>query len=47
MREKIARGELGVKSGRGFHDWNARDFGQVRARRDAFLLEFLKSSRRP
>ena len=46
MREKIARGELGVKAGRGFYDWSRKDFAELRARRDEFVLEFLKSKHR-
>lgn len=40
LSEMIARGELGVKSGRGFYDWSVRDASAVRARRDAFVREF-------
>lgn len=43
MRAKVERGELGVKSGRGFHDWSKKDAGEVRARRDRFILEVLKA----
>jgi 3-hydroxybutyryl-CoA dehydrogenase len=37
LREKVARGELGVKTGQGFYNWSERDLEAVRARRDAFL----------
>jgi 3-hydroxybutyryl-CoA dehydrogenase len=37
LEEKVAREELGVKSGRGFFDWSVRDADAVKARRDAFL----------
>jgi 3-hydroxybutyryl-CoA dehydrogenase len=40
--EKIAKGELGVKAGKGFLDWPPGKAEQVRARRDAFLMEFLR-----
>ncbi len=43
MRDKVARGELGVKTGRGFYDWSKKDAGEVKARRDRFVLEFLKT----
>jgi len=43
MRDKVARGELGVKSGRGFYDWSKKDAAGVRARRDRFVLEVLKA----
>jgi 3-hydroxybutyryl-CoA dehydrogenase len=39
MAEKIARGELGVKSGKGFYDWTVKDPAEVRARRDAFIRQ--------
>ncbi|MGH9720129.1 MAG: 3-hydroxyacyl-CoA dehydrogenase family protein [Bryobacteraceae bacterium] len=42
MKEKVARGELGVKAGRGFYDWSKKDAAAVRARRDRFVLEFLQ-----
>ncbi len=41
-REKVARGELGVKSGKGFLDWTPEKAQAVRARRDAFLMQFLR-----
>ncbi len=37
LQEKVAQGELGVKSGRGIYDWSQRDADAVRSRRDAFL----------
>jgi 3-hydroxybutyryl-CoA dehydrogenase len=45
MREMVERGELGVKTGKGFYDWSRRDPEEVRARRDNFVLEFLKRER--
>jgi 3-hydroxybutyryl-CoA dehydrogenase len=41
-QEKVARGELGVKSGRGFLMWTPEKAQEVRARRDAFLIQFLR-----
>ena len=41
-QEKVARGELGVKAGRGFLEWTPRKAEEVRARRDAFLIQFLR-----
>lgn len=46
MREMVERGELGVKTGRGFYDWSKRDPEEVKARRDSFVLEFLKAQRK-
>ncbi len=40
--EKIAKGETGVKAGKGFLDWPPGKAEQVRARRDAFIMEFLR-----
>ena len=42
LRRKVAAGELGVKSGRGFYDWSVKSADQVKARRDAFVLDFLQ-----
>jgi 3-hydroxybutyryl-CoA dehydrogenase len=46
IHRHVAAGELGVKSGKGFYDWSLKDAGAVRARRDAFVLEYLKRWRR-
>ena len=43
--QKVARGELGVKSGKGFYDWSTKSADEVKARRDKFVLEFLKSQK--
>jgi 3-hydroxybutyryl-CoA dehydrogenase len=40
--EKIQRGELGVKTGKGFLEWPAGKAEAVRARRDGFLMQFLR-----
>jgi 3-hydroxybutyryl-CoA dehydrogenase len=45
-RELLRRGELGAKSGKGFHDWSVKSAEAVRARRDEFLIEVLRSRRR-
>jgi len=42
MRSKVAAGNLGVKSGQGFYDWSVKSADAVKARRDAFVLDFLK-----
>lgn len=42
MRDKVAAGELGAKSGRGFHDWSRKDAAAVKERRDRFVLDFLQ-----
>ncbi len=43
--QKIANGELGAKTGKGFLDWPSGKAEAVRARRDAFLMEFLRLER--
>ena len=45
VREKLERGELGVKTGKGFYDWSKQDAEALKQRRDRFVLEFLKSWR--
>jgi 3-hydroxybutyryl-CoA dehydrogenase len=45
MHEMVEHGNLGVKTGRGFYDWSKKDAEAVKARRDNFVLEFLKSER--
>jgi 3-hydroxybutyryl-CoA dehydrogenase len=42
MRDKVAQGHIGAKAGRGFYDWSVKSIDDVRARRDAFVLDFLK-----
>ncbi len=43
MRDLVARGDLGAKTGQGFYDWSKKDVNAVKARRDRFVLEFLGS----
>ncbi|MCP5114218.1 MAG: 3-hydroxyacyl-CoA dehydrogenase family protein [bacterium] len=44
MREMLDSGALGVKTGKGFYDWSKRDAKAVKARRDQFVIDFLKAS---
>lgn len=37
LQEKVDRGEVGVKTGKGFYDWSHRDHEALKERRDAFL----------
>ena len=41
----VARGDLGIKSGRGFHDWTARDPAALRRARDDELIRRLTLER--
>ncbi|MHB1006722.1 MAG: 3-hydroxyacyl-CoA dehydrogenase family protein [Chloroflexota bacterium] len=43
LQEKVASGNLGVKSGQGFYDWHVKDVGEVIRKRDAFLVERLRA----
>ncbi|MFN8008578.1 MAG: 3-hydroxyacyl-CoA dehydrogenase family protein [Terriglobia bacterium] len=42
LGEKLNLGEAGVKSGKGFYDWEVRDIQAAKRNRDEFLIEFLK-----
>jgi len=41
-QEKVAKGELGVRSGKGFLEWTPEKAQEVRNRRDTFLMQFLR-----
>ncbi len=43
LRKMVADGRTGREAGEGFHDWNQKNWDEVRERRDAFILHFLKS----
>lgn len=45
LTQKVQEGNFGAKSGRGFYDWTIRDMGAAKARRDEFLVRFLRDSR--
>lgn len=45
LKKKFEDGDLGVKSGNGFYDWNIADSKEVTTRRDRFLLELMKLER--
>ncbi len=42
LADGIARGELGVKTGRGLYDWVERDAEELRRERDLFLMARMK-----
>jgi 3-hydroxybutyryl-CoA dehydrogenase len=43
LQDKVAAGQLGVKSGQGFYDWSKRDVKSLIQRRDAFLVDLLRA----
>ena len=45
MRELLRQGHLGARTGRGFYDWSSKSIDEVKARRDAFLVEVLRYRR--
>jgi len=45
LRDLVRNGQLGAKTGRGFYDWSTRSADEVKARRDAFLIEVLRYRR--
>lgn len=45
LRDRVARGELGAKSGRGFHDWPDQRVTEVTVRRDRELVRRLAQRR--
>jgi 3-hydroxybutyryl-CoA dehydrogenase len=45
LTQKVQEGNLGAKSGRGFYDWTVRDMGAAKARRDEFLIRFLRDEK--
>jgi 3-hydroxybutyryl-CoA dehydrogenase len=44
-REKVARGELGAKTGKGFYDWSSKSIEEVKTARDRFVIDVLRSRR--
>ena len=43
MRNLVATGNLGAKTGHGFYDWTEKDIAAVKALRDEFVLNFVSS----
>ena len=42
IKDMVARGDLGAKTGKGFYDWNERSIDEAIAKRDAFIIEACK-----
>ena len=42
LAERAARGEFGLKSGRGFYEWSPAEAAAALAKRDAALLAHLR-----
>jgi len=45
FRKKVAHGDLGAKTGKGFYDWSKRSADEVKRRRDAFIIRCLRERR--
>ncbi len=45
LRDKLERGELGQKAGRGFYDSRTHDLEADKKARDAYLIDFLRARR--
>jgi 3-hydroxybutyryl-CoA dehydrogenase len=43
LEEKVARGEKGMKSGKGFYDWSAKSIEDIRRRRDRGFVDRVKN----
>ena len=41
LSDKVKEGNLGVKTGRGFYDWNARSMDDLKKLRDDFIVHTL------
>ena len=42
IRNMVAEGNLGAKTGKGFYDWSERSIDEAMAKRDAFIIETCK-----
>lgn len=47
IHDLVEEGHTGAKVGRGFYDWSKKDIEAVRARRDRFVLDFLRGPHHP
>lgn len=46
LKELVAAGNLGARTGQGFYNWHERSVDELRRNRDLFLVERLKATRR-
>jgi 3-hydroxybutyryl-CoA dehydrogenase len=44
LKEKVAEGQVGAKSGKGFYDWSRRSVQEVITKRDKHLMTLLKET---
>ena len=44
-RAKVAHGDLGAKTGKGFYDWSKKSIDEVKAGRDQFVIDVLRGRR--
>jgi len=42
LKEKVARGETGAKSGKGFYDWSKRSLPEIISKRDEHLMKLMR-----
>jgi 3-hydroxybutyryl-CoA dehydrogenase len=42
-RAKVAHGDLGAKTGKGFYDWSKKSIEEVKALRDQFVIDVLRA----
>jgi 3-hydroxybutyryl-CoA dehydrogenase len=40
--DKVKQGDLGVKTGRGFYDWNKKSIEDLKQLRDDFIIQALR-----
>ena len=45
LKDKFDNGDLGVKTGKGFYDWQVRSSDELTDKRNQFLLDLLKMER--
>ncbi len=45
-RAKVAHGDLGAKTGKGFYDWSKKSIEAVKAGRDQFVIDVLRARRK-